>query len=691
MTEQQQPASLAGSERLILLTKSAYWFALCIIAAMVMAAYVLLQEMMSAQQREAATLTLVSTQKALSQRVVFLANATEAAPPGKREALLTSLREATGSFERNYDLLLARTDAHPNTPIKDGSVEQVLFAQPHLLDFHSKELADNGRRFIAAAEAAEQRGEPATAADGALPARLDDDVADATLAGYDALAQRIEDFADQRLASTLSLHRTLFFTTIGVIVLVALFIFRPMSRLILRKTRELVEARNSMAFIAVHDGLTGLHNRSFLSDHFDALLKAANRRDERLAVLQLDLDRFKQINDTLGHAAGDYVLVVTAQRMRESCRASDLCVRLGGDEFVMVLSGAGTSEDINGLARRILDKINLPITFQGSTIQPGASAGIAVYPVDADNSGDLLVHADLALYSAKKLGGGNFSFFSDELRQELEHRKQLEREIKLAITNDTFSIYFQPQVSLSNGTITGVEALVRWPHAERGMISPAEFIPVAEKAGLMVEIGRIIMRKAIGEAAGWHRTGMNFGRLAINISGAELREDDFEEFLLSTMEEAGLPLERLSLEIVESVILDDEKTGIAAKLRRIRALGVHLELDDFGTGYASLSHINPNEIDRLKIDRRFVQKINLNNDNSKIVRAITELARGLGISIIAEGAETEEELTSLMSVGCDQVQGYSIAFPMPDSQARDWLAARMPKRASLKVVEGARA
>jgi diguanylate cyclase len=691
MTEQQQPASLAGSERLILLTKSAYWFALCIIAAMVMAAYVLLQEMMSAQQREGAILSLVSTQKALSQRVVFLANVAEAAPPGKRETLLTALGEATVAFERNYDLLIARTGADPNVPIREGSVDQVLFAQPYLLDFHSKELAANGRRFIAAAEAAAGSDAGAGPRAGMLPARLDEAVADATLAGYEELADRIENSADQRLTSTLNLHRTLFFTTIGVILLVAVFIFRPMSRLILRKTRELVEARNSMAFIAVHDGLTGLHNRSFMSDHFDALLKAAHRRDERLAVLQLDLDRFKQINDTLGHAAGDYVLVVTAQRMRESCRASDLCVRLGGDEFVMVLSGAGTSEDINGLARRILAKINQPITFQGATIQPGASAGIAVYPVDADNAGDLLVHADLALYSAKKLGGGNFSFFSDELRQELEHRKQLEREIKLAIENDTFSMYFQPQVSLSNGAITGVEALVRWPHAERGMISPGEFIPVAEKAGLMVEIGRIIMRKAIGEAAGWHESGMNFGRLAINITGAELREDDFEDFLFGTMEATGLPFEKLSLEIVESVILDDEKTGIAAKLRRIRALGVHLELDDFGTGYASLSHINPNEIDRLKIDRRFVQKIHLNDDNSKIVRAITELARGLGISIIAEGAETEEELSSLMSVGCDQVQGYSIAFPMPDNQARDWLAARMPKRASLKVVEGARA
>ena len=220
------------------------------------------------------------------------------------------------------------------------------------------------------------------------------------------------------------------------------------------------------------------------------------------------------------------------------------------------------------------------------------------------------------------------------------------------------------------------------------MIPPAEFLPVAEKAGEMPRIGRIVMRKAVKEAASWHRAGLQFGRLALNVSGTELREPDFTRFLFKTLEDAGLPAQKLSLEIVESVILDDEKTGIASKLRMIRAAGVHLELDDFGTGYASLSHVNPNEIDRLKIDRRFVQNINLNGDNSKIVRAITELARGLGISIIAEGAETEEELSALLSIGCEQVQGYSIAFPMPDKQARDWLVARSPRRPVLTVIQG---
>lgn len=683
----QQPAQTV-SGKLILLIKTGYWLALIIIAAMVMASFILLQQMMAAQQHNHTLLDIVSTQKALSQRIVFLASATGSASRDKQPALVSALKQATTEFETNYDLLLEQTGADPQSPARSDpkSIENVLFAKPFHLDYFSVGLIANGQRLISSFET--QLAGNAAYKGGGERVNLDASVANATLSGYAALGQRISAFADERSEKLLDLHRTLFYATIGVIVLVALFIFRPMSKAILRKTHELIDARNSMAFIAVHDGLTGLHNRTFLTDHFETLIKGAHRRRERLAVIQLDLDRFKQINDTLGHAAGDYVLVVTAQRMRDSCRASDLCARLGGDEFVMILNGAGGTEDINMLARRILEQINEPIMFQGTTILPGASAGIAVYPIDADNAADLLVHADLALYSAKKLGGGSFSFFSEELRRELDHRKQLEHDIKVAISEKAFQVYFQPQVSLTNGAISGIEALVRWKHAERGMISPGEFIPVAEKCGFMPEIGRIVFAKAIEQAAEWDRAGIAFGRLAVNVSGTELREPDFDRFLFATLEKAGLKPEKLSLEIVESVILDDEKTGIAAKLRHIRAAGVHLELDDFGTGYASLSHVNPNEIDRLKIDRRFVQNINENGDNTKIVRAITELARGLGISIVAEGAETEAELDSLMAIGCDQVQGYSIAFPMPQDKAREWLLARTPKKAKLKVLQG---
>ncbi|WP_136621008.1 MULTISPECIES: putative bifunctional diguanylate cyclase/phosphodiesterase [Mesorhizobium] len=683
----QQPVQTV-SGKLILLIKAGYWLALLIIAAMVIASFILLQQMMATQQHNHTLLDIVSTQKTLSQRIVFLASATGAGSRDKQPALVSALKQATAEFETNYDLLLEQTGADPQSSAKldPKSIESVLFAKPFHLDYFSVGLIANGDRLISAYESQFTGNGGYKGGDERV--NLNASVANATLSGYAALGQRISADADERSENLLALHRTLFYATLGVIILVALFIFRPMSNAILRKTHELIDARNSMAFIAVHDGLTGLHNRTFLTDHFDTLIKGTHRRRERLAVVQLDLDRFKQINDTLGHAAGDYVLVVTAQRMRDSCRASDLCVRLGGDEFVMILGGAGGTEDINMLARRILAHINEPIVFQGTTILPGASAGIAVYPIDADNAQDLLVHADLALYSAKKLGGGNFSFFSEELRRELDYRKQLEHDIKVAIAERAFQVYFQPQVSLTNGTISGIEALVRWNHAERGMIPPGEFIPVAEKCGFMPEIGRIVITKAINEAAEWNRAGIAFGRLAVNVSGTELREHDFDAFLFETLEKAGLPPQKLSLEIVESVILDDEKTGIAAKLRHIRAAGVHLELDDFGTGYASLSHVNPNEIDRLKIDRRFVQNIHENGDNSKIVRAITELARGLGISIVAEGAETEAELDSLMAIGCDQVQGYSIAFPMPHDKALEWLTARMPKKAKLTVLQG---
>jgi diguanylate cyclase (GGDEF)-like protein len=673
----------AASGRLITQLRWGYWTTLLVVAAMVTASYLLLQQMMAAYQNDQRLLSLAASQKALSQRVIFLASAARSASRVDKTGLVDSLREATRAFEQNQEQLLGTIEQR-RLDQSGSDLHIILFERPHHLDYFALGLAANAWRVVSAIDS--ELGRPTEAGNylgGSERAQLDATVADATLKGFAALEEQVNRLADQRLVETLKVHRILFIGTLAVLVLIAVAIFRPLISAIERRTRELVEARNSMAHQAVHDGLTGLHNRAFLIDHFDTVIKGAHRRGERLAVIQLDLDRFKQINDTLGHHAGDFVLIKTAERIRENCRASDISVRLGGDEFVLVLNAAGGTEDIAGAARRILGHINRPIDYEGATILPGASAGIAVYPVDADNAQDLLVHADLALYRAKRIGGGAFSFFSDELRRELEHRKELERDLMQAIEARAFSVHYQPQISLSSGTVTGVEALLRWRHPVRGLVSPGEFIPVAEKSGLMAAIGRIVIEKAIAEAAEWHRAGIDFGRLAVNVSGTELREPDFSEFLFATLSRKGLPTHKLSLEIVESVILDDEKTGVAPKLREMRAAGIHLELDDFGTGYASLSHVNPNEIDRLKIDRRFVQNIHNNGDNTKIVRAITELARGLGISIIAEGAETEEELDLLLAIGCDHVQGYSIAFPMPASEARDWLRSGRSRRQGL--------
>jgi diguanylate cyclase (GGDEF)-like protein len=680
----------SSARRLLLVIRSAYWIALALVAAMTMASYILLQQMMAAQQADSDILSLASAQRALSQRIILLARAVDDVPAQRRAEMISTLRQVTADFERNYDELLRRTDTEPfsDSRADTGTVEDILYSGPYHLDFFSVSLIANGRRFVSAfdMDGNAPRG-TTTYLGGPELAELDETVAAATLAGYTALGQRIDAFANNRLDQMLNLHRLLFFATIGVIVLVAVFIFRPTSNMVLRETDELTDARNAMAFIAEHDSLTGLHNRSYLKDHFDEILRAAGDQGQSVAAVQIDLDRFKQINDAFGHSGGDHVLVTTAVRMRAACRPVDLCVRLGGDEFIVLLIGP-TGDDVSRMTRRLLSAVNEPIEFEGQTVRPGASAGVAVFPAEAGNARELIVNSDLALYAAKRQGGDSMALFSGELRRELELNQEIEQDLRGSIETRSFDVHFQPQIALGGGKVVGVEALVRWNHGVRGSVSPGDFIALAERRGLMASIGRIVFAKAITEAAGWHRAGLPFGRLALNVSESELKQSDFVPFLLQTLVDKGLPPENLALEIVESVILDDEKTGIAPKLRRLRAEGIHLELDDFGTGYASLTHVSPREIDRLKIDRRFVQNINVNRENAMIVRAITELASGLGIAVVAEGAETIDELDVLRTLGCDEVQGFAIAAPMNPDQIRGWLTARSGLKPKLKTVGG---
>lgn len=663
-----------------MLIKSAYWIALLLIAAMATGSYILLQQLIADHQRDENVVQLISSQKALSQRVIFLATATSLAQSDERAPLVTALRLATNEFENGYDQLVQLSSENSQLIDKEtkAAIEPIFYSAPHHLDYFSLGLLSNAKRLIAAYDTPnEMVTEPRYRA-GMEKALMDDTIAHAVLTGYDALSFEISQINSLVLERLLAVNRNIFLVTIGLLVLIGAFIFRPMAEMMRRKTHDLVQARNSMAFIAAHDSLTGLHNRTVLRDQIDPLLLKASKA-MRLAVIQFDLDRFKQVNDTLGHATGDQVLKETARRLREVSRSSDLCIRLGGDEFIIVLNGVGSDEDVAAVATRALEHINCPIFCSRGVVMPGASAGIALYPQDGRTSEELLMHADLALYSAKKQGGGGYSFFSEGLRRELEYSKQIEKDLRTAIAEEAFEVYFQPQISLSSGEVTGIEALTRWTHPVTGPISPAEFIPVAEKAGLMAALGRIILTSAVSTAAEWHKAGISFGRLAVNVTGAEIQEKDFTDFIVGTLRHFGLPSDHFSLEIVESVILDDEKTDIAAKLRYIRAAGVHLELDDFGTGYASLTHISPSEIDRIKIDRRFVQYIESHSENRKIVRAICELASSLGLSVVAEGAETRLELDTLASIGCDEVQGYGIAHPMPAPAALDWLRANNQK------------
>jgi len=668
----------AGLRKPVKMIQRAYVAALVIIASMLFASFMLLNHMIGAQQREEHRVSIAETQRSLSQRIVFLANAAQRAAPERQSALVLALRQATIEFERNYAELLSETQAVPESAarLEAGTVENILYSKPFHLEYFTDGLAANSWRLIASLQT---ENAPVTSRlvyrGGKERAQMDERLATATMDGYSALRDRLSTLSRDHLSRLVAAHRTLFAATLFVLVLVAAFIFRPMAILIGQRTDQLVEARNTMAHNAIHDGLTGLNNRVFLNYRFGTFLEDAAARGSRLAVIQFDLDRFKQINDTLGHAAGDHVLTTTAQRMRRAARAENVCIRLGGDEFVVIVPHARDDAGVAATADRILRTINQPIEFEGQTIQAGASAGIAFFPEDGREPSELLSHADVALYAAKKAGGGAFSFFTRELRLALEERKEIERELVMSIARRDFSVRFQPQVSLGDGRVTGIEALVRWQPPGRDFVPPSVFLPVAEKSGLMPAIGRIVFREAIAAAAGWHRQGLRFGRLALNASGSELAQQDFAVFLFETLAETGLPADRLALEIVESVILDDEKTGIAATLRTIRAAGIQLELDDFGTGYASLTHVDPRQIDRIKIDRRFVQNIQDNDQNAHIVRAVIDLAERLGIGIIAEGAETDAELNELAALGCDEVQGFGVAFPMPEDAMTVWLAA----------------
>lgn len=660
--------SSVSAHKLLTGVRVAYWAALVCIAALASVSYIKLDRMMSEYQRDRMLLESGNTQMVLSQRIVMLANQTSTeANRDRRLRLADGLRSTIDQFERGHKTFSVRTgdyrDLLGNTISQNAGI--TAYSLANRLDEYAADLVETGR--IVADEQNTSTQTPADISHLALNS------AQQTLSSYRRLTEMLGQIINEKISAAHEQQRYLFLATLAFTAMFALLVFGPIANILTRKTRELIEANDKLAYDIAHDPLTGLHNRAFLDDHFHTIISGARRRNERVAVLQIDLDLFKEINDELGHAAGDFVLEQTAERMQESCRGSDLCVRMGGDEFLVILNGISDTNDINIVAGRIMKSINQPLDFEGVTLEVHGSGGIAVFPVDAQDTNDLMVHADLALYNAKKAGGRGYRFFSDELRKELEDRKRVEEDLTEAITNGSFEPYFQPQLSLVERKITGVEALIRWKHPRRGTIAPSGFLPIAEKTGQIVEIGRILMDKAIHQAAQWHREGIDFGRLSLNVSDTELREPDFVRFVLSALEKSSLPNELLSLEVIETVILDDQKSGVGDKLAELRMTGIQIELDDFGTGYASLSHINRQEIDSLKIDRRFIAGIDSNEDNEKIVRAISQLAKGLGLSIVAEGAETEGELNSLLEIGCDQVQGFSLAFPMPAQEACEWL------------------
>jgi diguanylate cyclase (GGDEF)-like protein len=433
-------------------------------------------------------------------------------------------------------------------------------------------------------------------------------------------------------------------------------------------------------YFAQHDAVTNLPNRLLLSDRISQAIQLARRRNTSTAVLFLDLDRFKYINDSLGHPVGDQLLQSVSLRLLATVRDSDTVSRQGGDEFIVLLSEIAHPQHAVIGAQKILTALAAPHYLGGQELHIDGSIGISVFPGDGDDAETLIKNADMAMYDAKEKGRNNFQFFKAEMNQKMVERQTLEASLRCALERNEFLLHYQPKVNLGSGEITSVEALIRWQHPERGLVPPGQFVPIAEDCGLILKMGRWVLREACRQVRAWQLEGLPPISVAVNVSAAEFRSKDFVESVRATLSESGLDPHYLELELTEGVLMDDAEFT-SSVLKELKGMGVHLAVDDFGTGYSSLSYLRKFPIDVLKIDRSFVTQITADSDDSTIVNAIINMGKSLKYLVVAEGIETQEQRAYLQSRHCEEGQGYLFSKPLPVAQFAALLQNGVPEAA----------
>ncbi len=448
----------------------------------------------------------------------------------------------------------------------------------------------------------------------------------------------------------------------------------PRVRGILQDVTRIREAEAHIRQLARIDALTGLPNRSWWLEQARAVLSTAQRHGDQAAVLFLDLDNFKHVNDSLGHPLGDALLANVAHRLQQSLRAEDLLARQGGDEFVLLLPRLQQFEDIAAVATKLIHAVTAPFTLDGHELRTTVSIGIAHFPGDGQDIDTLLKHADVAMYSAKRAGRNNFQFFVAEMNLRATRRLQLETALRRAIERGELVLHYQPQLDLTLNRITGVEALVRWQHPEQGMVPPGEFIPLAEETGLILPLGEWVMNEACRQQRIWQSMGLDLS-MAINIAALQFQQLDLPQRISALIRETGISPERLELEITESALLGSTDE-LVERLDRVRALGVSLSLDDFGTGYSCLAYLKRLPIERLKIDRSFIKDLPGDAEDAAIALATLSMASALGMVVVAEGVETPAQQAFLAQLGCHAIQGYLVSRPLPADAMTAWLTAR---------------
>ncbi|QLF94061.1 EAL domain-containing protein [Pseudomonas sp. ABC1] len=426
---------------------------------------------------------------------------------------------------------------------------------------------------------------------------------------------------------------------------------------------ERKQSEQRIRYLAMHDELTGLPNRNLIQDRIAQAIAHSRRNGGVLALLYLDLDRFKIINDGYGHLFGDAVLKASGERLVRLVRECDTVARLGGDEFLILLTDLHQPSDADVVARKVVDTLDRPLLVQGRDIHLSGSVGVSLFPFDGDTAAELIDNADMAMYRSKELGRSTYQFFTHEMSQKTLRRVELETCLRGAAAAGQLQLVYQPKVSLEHGRIIGCEALLRWHHPELGLVSPGHFIPIAEDSGLIVPIGDWVLRAACRQARAWMDAGLPPVCVAVNVSARQFLQQDVVAWVTRILEESGIPPDWLELELTESLIAQDiEKVTVT--IDRLKDIGVKLSIDDFGIGYSSLSYLKRFRVDTLKIDQSFVRNMLVEAEDSTIVRAVISLAHNLNFKVIAEGVETEQHCHFLRSNGCDEIQGYYFSKPV---------------------------